>query len=96
MKINKSRLLQIIREEVELHEKSTSPEDLGAFSSEESADKDSDGKLSDEEAEHVINLAIDGKMEEDTTEEDQIIKKGDGVIQPKPDKNKDKLEIRIR
>lgn len=95
MKINKSRLLQIIREEVELHEKSTSPEDLGAFSS-KSADKDSNGELSRKEAEDVIRDAIAGKMEEDATEEDQIIKKGDGVIQPKPDKNKDKLEIRIR
>jgi hypothetical protein len=99
MKINKTRLLQIIREEVELHEKnsqSTPSEDLGAVSSETSADINNDGKLSAEEANNVIDAAIAGKMEEDTTEEDQIIKKGDGVIQPKPDKNKDKLEIRIR
>lgn len=97
MKITKSRLLQIIREEVELHEKnleSKSPENLEDASVEQEADRNGDGKLSDREAKKVIDDAIAGKMEEDTTAEDQIIKKGNGVIKPKP--NKDKLEIKIR
>ena len=97
MKITKSRLLQIIREEVDLHEKkieSKSPENLEDASTEKEADRDGDGKLSKKEADKVLDDAIAGKMEEDTTSEDQIIKKNNGVIKPKP--NKERLEIKIR
>jgi hypothetical protein len=95
MKITKSRLLQIIREEVELHEKNTfdiSGEDLNAPSTEKPVPTDENGNVKNPEG--ILQQAEDGKLEENDVEEDQIIKKGNGVIEPKP--NKDKLEIKIR
>lgn len=92
MKITKSRLLQIIREEVELHEKNSQPEDLNDASTENPVETDEDGNVKNPE--DVLKRAEGGELEEDTTAEDQIIKKGNGVIKPKP--NKDKLEIKIR
>lgn len=101
MKITKSRLLEIIREEVELHEKNTfifEETELQDSSAEEDADKDGDGELSDKERKKAIDDEIRadrdaGNIKEADVEEDQLIKKGDGVIKPK--KNK-KLEIKIR
>jgi hypothetical protein len=92
MKITKSRLLQIIREEVELHEKNSQPEDLNDASTENPVETDKDGNVKNPK--DVLKRAAGGELEEDTTAEDQIIKKGNGVIKPKP--NKDKLEIKIR
>jgi hypothetical protein len=63
MKITKSRLLQIIREEVELHEKNTfvfKEAELEAASAED-ADKDGDGQLSKKEK----KKAIDDEIAED-------------------------------
>ena len=98
MKITKSRLLQIIREEVELHEKkmeSKPPENLEDASSEQEADTDGDGELSKKEASNVIDAAVAGKMEEETTEEDQIIDpKSKKVVDPP--KQSGKIEIKIR
>ena len=62
MKIKKSRLLQIIREEVDLHEKymeenfvELDEEALQDISSEQEADTDGNGKINSEEAEQVFN-----------------------------------------
>jgi hypothetical protein len=101
MKINKSRLLQIIREEVELHEKNTlelDESELGAFAD---ADSNKDGELSKKEKNKAINVAIAadeeaGNLEEkEGPQEDQLfaLDKPHKLIEP--DK-KSKLEIRIR
>jgi hypothetical protein len=93
MKIKKSRLLQIIREEVELHEKNTFELDEELMV--KLADENKDGKISKSE----FNDAVEQDQEEqglaeiELSSEDQIIKKGDGVIEPNP---QDKLEIKIR
>jgi len=97
MKINKSRLLQIIREEVELHEKNTlelDESELGAFAD---ADSDEDGELSKKESDQAIKVAIAadekaGNLEEEGPQEDQLFttKKPHKLIAP------NKLEIRIR
>lgn len=94
MKITKSRLLQIIREEVELHEKNTfdiSEEDLNAPSTEKPVPTDENGDV--KEPQKVLDAAAANELEEADVEEDQLIKKGNGVIEPKP---KNKLEIKIR
>lgn len=100
MKINKSRLLQIIREEVELHEKNTLEldevelkelEDLNASATEKPVATDKNGNVKNPGK--IIAAAEAGKMEEDTTAEDQIINPKDKeVVVPKHNK----LEIRIR
>jgi len=101
MKINKSRLLQIIREEVELHEKNTIELDeveLGTFAD---ADSNKDGKLSKKERNNAINIAIAadkeaGNLEEEEgPQEDQLFATNKPHKLIEPDK-KSKLEIRIR
>lgn len=104
MKISKTRLLQIIREEVELREKNTFEldevelkkiEDPNASATEEPVATDENGNVKNPGK--IIDYAADGKMEEETTAEDQIIKKGNGVIKPKPNQtNRNNLEIKIR
>ena len=100
MKINKSRLLQIIREEVELHEKNTIEldevelkelEDLNASATEKPVPTDKNGNVKNPK--DVLNKAAAGELEEETTEEDLLINPKDKkVVVPKHDK----LEIRIR
>jgi hypothetical protein len=94
MKITKSRLLQIIREEVELHEKNTLELDE-SFLGEEESDKVTKSEFHDaiEDDQKQAGLKSE-KLEDTTTSEDQIIKKGNGVIKPK--QNNGKLEIKIR
>ena len=108
MKISKTRLLQIIREEVELREKTIEEntfeldevelkeiEDLNASATEKPVATDKNGNVKNPGK--IIDDAADGKMEEETTAEDQIIKKGNGVIKPKPNQtNRNNLEIKIR
>lgn len=53
MKITKSRLLQIIREEVELHEKNIIELDENELA--EEADENNDGQISKEEANKIFN-----------------------------------------
>lgn len=100
MKITKSRLLQIIREEVELHERSTfdiSEEDLNAPSTEEPVPTDEDGNV--ENPEDILKKAAGGKLEELDVEEDRLF----GPKDPKgkrpiiePENGRDKLEIKLR
>ena len=100
MKINKSRLLQIIREEVELHEKNTFEldevelkeiEDPNASATQKPVATDENGNVKNPEG--VLNQAAAGELEEKTTAEDQIINPKDKeVVVPKHNK----LEIRIR
>ena len=86
MKITKSRLLQIIREEVELHEKNIfelDQEELEDISTEKEADTDGDGKISKPEAKAVIdaeakedkntgNVRIRIKGSKKVTDEDKL------------------------
>jgi hypothetical protein len=100
MKINKSRLLQIIREEVELHEKNTLEldevelkelEDLNASATEEPVPTDKDGNVKNPKG--VLKKAAAGELEEETTEEDLLMNPKDKkVVVPKHNK----LEIKIR
>lgn len=95
MKITKSRLLQIIREEVELHEKNTftlEESELEDASTEKPVPTDKNGDVKNPEG--ILNKAAKGELEEADVEEDQIIKKGNGVIKPR--RNQDRLEIKIR
>lgn len=101
MKITKSRLLQIIREEVELHEKNTfdiSEEDLNAPSTENPVPTDENGNVKDPEG--ILNRAAGGKLEEVDVEEDRLFGPKDSKGQRpiiEPEKNgRDKLEIKIR
>ena len=108
MKITKSRLLQIIREEVELHEKNTfifEENDLGDVSTEEEADKNRDGKISRKEADQIFKDEQEedeqaGNLEENDVEEDRLFGPKDSEGQRpiiEPEKNgRDKLEIKIR
>jgi hypothetical protein len=100
MKITKSRLLQIIREEVELHEKNTfdiSEEDLNAPSTEKPVPTDKNGNVKNPE--DILKQAAGGKLEELDVEEDRLF----GPKDPKgkrpiiePENGRDKLEIKIR
>jgi hypothetical protein len=91
MKITKSRLLQIIREEVELHEKKI--EDLDAASTQEPVSTDKDGNVKNPK--DILDQAAAGELEEETTEEDQILDpKNKKVIEPP--KKREKIEIKIR
>lgn len=102
MKITKSRLLQIIREEVELHEKNTFQldeaeleeiEDPNAPATEEPVATDRNGNVKNPN--DILNMAAAGELEEETTEEDQIIDpKRKKVVEPL--KQHEKLEIKIR
>jgi hypothetical protein len=110
MKIKKSRLLQIIREEVELHEKNTlifEEEDLTDFSSQEQADTDGNGKISKKEAKKVFSdeIAADraaGNLDEFSldlekeVDEDQLLTKTKPPEVIPPKQNTDRLEIKIR
>lgn len=85
MKISKTRLLQIIREEVELREKNTYELDEEELSDKQEKQAIDDEIRADKEAGNL--------EEEDTTAEDQIINPKDKeVVVPKHNK----LEIRIR
>jgi len=100
MKINKSRLLQIIREEVELHEKNTLEldevelkelEDLNASATEKPVATDKNGNVKNPK--DVLNKAAAGELEEEATEEDLLMNPKDKkVVVPKHNK----LEIKIR
>jgi hypothetical protein len=102
MKITKSRLLQIIREEVELHEKNTIEfdenilkeiEDPNSASTQTPVETDKSGNVKDPK--DVLDKAAAGELEEEATEEDLLINpKTKKVI--KPPKKNDKLEIKIR
>ena len=67
MKITKSRLLEIIKEEVALFNHSKQKQELYEFNmvdlvemlDEKTADKDGDNKLSDEEQKAVINKEVE-------------------------------------
>ena len=82
MKITKARLLQIIREEVELHEKYVEENVL-------ELDEETLEELSKEEARAAIEDEIKadkkvGNLEEvGQATEDRIIKPGNGVLKPK-------------
>lgn len=85
MKISKTRLLQIIREEVELREKNTYELDEEELSDKQEKQAIDDEIRADKEAGNL--------EEEDTTAEDQIINPKDKeVVVPKHNK----LEIKIR
>jgi hypothetical protein len=106
MKITKSRLLQIIREEVELHEKNLEEntfeldevvlkeiEDPNAPATEEPVATDKNGNVKNPK--HVLNQAAAGELEEEATEEDQIIDpRSKEVVEPP--KQHGKIEIKIR
>lgn len=73
MKITKSRLMQIIREEVELHEKNTfdiSEEELGEMTDQEEKDALNSEIESDEMG--MDQEVFDFDTEDYTTQEDQI------------------------
>jgi hypothetical protein len=74
MKITKARLLQIIREEVELHEKYVEENVL-------ELDEEAIQELSKEAGEKAIEDEIDA--DEKAKQEDMIIKHSNGVIKPK-------------
>jgi hypothetical protein len=76
MKITKERLLQIIREEVELHEKYVEENVL-------ELDEEALEELSKQQGEKAIKDAI--KDNEKAKKEDMIIKHNNGVIKPKND-----------
>lgn len=85
MKISKTRLLQIIREEVELREKNTFELDEEDLSDKEEKKAIDDEIRADKQAGNL--------EEEDTTAEDQIIDPKDKkVIVPKHNK----LQVKIR
>ena len=70
MKISKQRLLQIIREEIELHEKNIIEIDEASLK-----------ELTDDEEKQAINREVTadkkaGKIKESDVEEDQLIKRG--------------------
>lgn len=102
MKITKSRLLQIIREEVELHEKNTFEldeaeleeiEDPNAPATEEPVATDKNGNVKNPN--DILNMAAAGELEEETTEEDQIIDpRSKEVVEPP--RQHAKIEIKIR
>jgi hypothetical protein len=106
MKITKSRLLQIIREEVELHEKTLEENSIQLDEQElqvfVDADKNEDGELSKKESNKAISDEIKadedvGLEEYNTQEEDRLFTKElpHEEIPPKNGTNK-KLEIKIR
>lgn len=93
MKITKARLLQIIREEVELHEKNIEENtvELDESSLEELSKEQGNKAISDE-----IELDKEsGKIKESDVEEDQLLskEKPHKVINPK---HRKKLEIKIK
>ena len=109
MKITKSRLLQIIREEVELHEKNTFELDENELQKEvedpnsplttQEFETDKDGDLTKRSKQDALNKAISGNLEETDVEEDRLFgpKDSEGkrrIIQP--EKNGRKIEIKIR
>lgn len=105
MKITKSRLLQIIREEVELHEKNTFELDEELIDT--SADKDGDNKLSKSEKSDALRVAINqDKMKNPENVEECGMEQEDRIFGPKdkegsrpivqPEKNGGKLEIKIK
>ena len=99
MKITKSRLLQIIREEVELHEKymeenfvELDEESLQDISSEEEADTNGDGNISKKEASKVFKKEQEadeevGNLDEINVELEEIeLPKEDKLFNPKTKK----------
>ena len=108
MKITKSRLLQIIREEVELHEKTLEENSIQLDEQElqvfVDADENEDGELSKKESNKAISDEIEADADKDvgikeynTQEEDRLFTKElpHEEIPPKNGANK-KLEIKIR
>ena len=106
MKITKSRLLQIIREEVELHEKNLEEntfeldevvlkeiEDPNAPATKKPVATDENGNV--ENPKGVLDKAAAGELEEEATEEDQIIDPRSKVV-VEPPKQHGKIEIKIR
>jgi hypothetical protein len=74
MKITKARLLQIIREEVELHEKYVEENVL-------ELDEEALEELTDAQEKKELQKAIED--DKNAKQEDMIIKRNNGVIKPK-------------
>ena len=90
MKITKSRLFQIIREEVELHEKNNFELDESFL--DELTDKQEKKAIDDE---IKADKAVGNIKEENPTREDQVIDPQSKKV-VEPHKKSGKLEIKIR
>lgn len=104
MRITKSRLLEIIREEVELHENKLQENTFIFEETDLTADKNGDGEISDREGGEAINKEIKadeaaGNIKEADVEEDRLFgpkdRKGNRRIVAEPN-GRDRLEIKIR
>ena len=96
MKISKSRLLQIIREEVELREK-TIEENTFELDEEDLSDEEEKQAIDDEiDIDKALGNLEEVELEEESTQEDKLftVKQPRKEIPAKNDRNK--LEIKIR
>lgn len=94
MKINKSRLLQIIREEVELHEENTFELDESDLEEVDVSRKQFSAAIDNDQEEN--GLAEFELEENGTTDEDRLFtkQKPHKIIDPK--NNREKLEIKLK